>query len=443
VSAEGLREVARRIVNAAIAAADPAAAVARALSATPEGLAACGRAFPLEGRLFVVAVGKASQAMAAPAIAALEDRLTGGIVVLPRGYGRALGACYPRIAVLEARHPLPDAAGMEAAGRVMALVRGMGERDLCLFLLSGGGSSLLPLPHPRISLEDKIETTRLLLRSGADITETNTVRTHISAIKGGRLAEGARGCIVTLAISDVAGDALGFIASGPTVPDPTTFAEALDVLSRRGLGDRVPGRVRLLLEDGAAGRIAETPKSLPDRHAAEIVASNATAVSAAMREAAAAGFTPHLLTAPLAGEARNAGRMLARIAKDVRDRGVPVAPPACVLAGGETTVTVKGSGAGGRNQETTLAAAIALEGEPGILLASFATDGVDGPTESAGAYASGETAVAGRRAGLDPLACLADNDSAAFLSAAGELIVTGPTGTNVNDIAFALVARRT
>jgi glycerate-2-kinase len=315
----------------------------------------------------------------------------------------------------------------------------MDGRDVLLLLLSGGGSSLLPLPYPPLSLHDKVESTSLLLGSGASIQEINTVRKHLSAIKGGRLAARTRGTIVTLAISDVVGDQLASISSGPAVPDPTTFADAAKVLARYRLFERVPAPVRALIEDGLAGRIPDTPKVLPARFAADVIASRRIAVEAAANEARRLGIPGIVLTTFLEGEAREAGRLMASVAREVRLQGRPAPPPVCILAAGETTVTVKGRGKGGRNQEIALAAAADLNGVTGVLLTSFATDGRDGNTDAAGAYASGETVSAGRRKGLDPRACLDANDAHSFLSAAGDLIVTGPTGTNVNDLTFVLV----
>jgi glycerate-2-kinase len=337
---------------------------------------------------------------------------------------------------------VPDEHGLAAARRVMDAVSALAPEDLCILLLSGGGSALLPLPFPPLSLSDKKAVTSLLLASGADIGEMNVVRKHLSAIKGGRLAEAARCTILTLAISDVVGDSLASIASGPTVPDPSSYAEAREVLERYGLRWAVPASVRGLIADGEAGRAPETPKTLPARHRAAVIASNRTALKAAMAEAAACGYPPILLTGSLTGEAREAGRLLAAAALEARAGAGEAAarPPVCIIAGGETTVTLKGGGSGGRNQEIALSAAIQLEGVPGILVTSFATDGKEGNTDAAGATASGETVPAGRRTGLDPRACLERNDSHAFLSAAGELIVTGPTYTNVNDISFVLVS---
>ncbi len=441
-----LKEAAEGILRAALAAADPRAAVLRALFVRPGrggGTLVCRDVErPFDGRLVVAAVGKAAPAMAAgalEALAPLAGRIGTGIVVLPRGLPCRLGPAGAGFQVHETGHPVPDDAGVAAARGVMAAIEAMGSDDLALFLLSGGGSSLLPLPADPVSLADTAEVTSMLLASGADITEINTVRKHLSAIKGGRLALRCRGTIETLAVSDVVGDRLAFIASGPTVPDPTTFADALAVLGRFGLLDRVPPAVRAMLVEGAAGRIAETPKTLPARHRATVIASNRTAVDAAAAEARRRGFAPHVVSASLTGEAREAGAAIAAAARDARARGGPSAIPSCLIWGGETTVTVRGSGKGGRNQEIALAAALDLAGLDGVLVASFATDGKEGNTDAAGAFASGATLAAGTRAGLDARAALAANDAHAFLEAAGELIVTGPTGTNVNDISLALI----
>jgi glycerate-2-kinase len=437
-----LKEAAHGIVRAALAAADPRAAVLRSLSVRAGSLVSCGVERTCLGRLFLVAVGKASAGMTAGAFEALGPlaaRIDAGVVVLPHGYPCRFGPAGAAIEVRETGHPVPDETGLAAARRVAALVDGMREDDLLLFLLSGGGSSLLPLPAEPVGLADKMAVTSLLLASGADITEINTVRKHLSAIKGGRLAARCRGTIETLAVSDVVGDPLAFIASGPTVADPTTFADARAVLQRHQLLDRVPLAVRQTIEDGVAGRLVETPKSLPGRHRATVIASNRIAIDAAADEAQRRGFAPLVLTTSLTGEAREAGKFLASIARETKLHGRPAAPPACLLAGGETTVTIRGDGKGGRNQEIALSAAIALEGLDGVLVASFATDGKEGNTDAAGAYGSGITVASGRGAGLDPRAALEANDSYAYLATAGELIVTGPTGTNVNDVSFVLV----
>jgi glycerate-2-kinase len=438
-SIEGLKWISRRIMTAAVKAADPGDAIRRSISLGADSLLIEGKDISLPGKLVLAAVGKAACPMAEAALDVLRGRISCGIVVIPHGYPCDLSAGNPAVEVHRCGHPIPDEHGLAASRRVLSLVSGLDEVDLCLLLLSGGGSSLLPLPYPPVSLNDKKETTALLLESGADITQINTVRKHISAIKGGRLAEQTAGRIVTLIVSDVVGDPLPFIASGPTVADPSTFADAAGIIEEFDLRERIPESVRKLIEAGITGVVPETPKSLPDRHIALTIASNKIAVEAVMREAAACGFTPLLLTTGMVGEAREMGRFLSAVAKEVRNSGRPIMPPACLVAGGETTVTMRSKGRGGRNQELALSAAIELAGEQEILLTAFATDGVDGNTTAAGAWASGETIKAGREDGLDPRRCLRVNDSHAFLSAAGDLIITGPTSTNVNDVCFILI----
>ena len=427
-----LKRFSGRIQAAVLQAADPAKATTRALDGLALGPRRDG------GRLILIAVGKASLAMTKAALAAHGAAISEGLVVLPHGYPSNLQPA-SRVQILHAGHPVPDEQGAAAARRIAELVEGMREGDLCLFLVSGGSSSLLPSPPAGVSLGELALTTSLLLRSGAGIRELNAVRKHLSGISGGRLARSCRGTMVTLVISDVVGDDIAVVGSGPTVPDPSTFTDALDVLARRNLVSRVPASVRKVLEDGAAGRLPETPKVLPARHTARIIASGALAVEAAAAEARACGFAPLVLTSALTGEAREAGRFLAAVALESRRRDRPVAAPACIIAAGETTVTVTGRGTGGRNQEIALAAAVELQGAPGILLTSFATDGQEGNSDAAGAYASALTIAAGQGAGQDAQSCLARNDSSAFLAAAGELIRTGPTGTNVNDVTFALI----
>jgi glycerate 2-kinase len=436
MSVASLKEVSRRIQAAALAAADPGKAIRGALSLHSDTLTAAGQDHALRGRLFLLAVGKASISMTRAAIDLLGSRIHRGIVVYPDGYPTG-GMSDPRLAMLASAHPVPDDRGIKAAAAILETINSMTENDLCLLLLSGGGSSLLPCPLPPLTLDDMMRTTRLLLKSGADIHELNTVRRHLSAIAGGRLAACCAGTVVTLAVSDVVGDEPAVIASGPSVPDPSTFADARRVLQRHGLDEEVPRAVRVLLEDGCAGGVPESPKELPRRHSFAVIASGARAAEAAALQAKDCGFAPLILTTSLQGEAREAGRFMASVVKECRTYGRPVPAPACIIAAGETTVTVTGSGAGGRNQEIALSAAIELREMPGILLTSFATDGKEGNTDAAGAYASGRTAAAAE--GLDADACLGDNDAWRFLSAAGELIVTGPTGTNVNDLTFVLV----
>jgi len=433
-----LQRAAVRIREAALRAADPGAAVERNLTCDGASLRIAGVPLAPRGALYVAAVGKAAPAMAEAAVRILGPRVAGGIVVMPHGYRTSL-ASDARFAVHSSGHPTPDAAGVEAARGLASLVDGMGEQDVCLFLLSGGGSSLLPLPRDPVTLADKARTTSLLLACGADIREINTVRKHISAVKGGQLAARTRGTLLTLVLSDVVGDPLEFIASGPTVGDSTTFADARAILQRRGVWDGAPQSVRRLIEDGVRGDAAETPKALPERHRTALIASNGIAVRAAMEEAGRQGFPALLLTTFLTGEAREAGRFFAAVAKEALHSGSPVRGPACLIAGGETTVSLRGRGRGGRNQEIALAAADALDGESGVLLCSFATDGKEGNSDAAGACVDGRTAGRGRDLGLDLHARLADNDSSGYFSKAGGLVVTGPTYTNVNDLTFALI----
>ncbi len=333
--------------------------------------------------------------------------------------------------MIEAGHPVPDQSSVRGAQAVADLARQATARDLVLCLLSGGGSALLTLPVPGLTLADLQALTDALLRSGATINELNTVRKHWSRIKGGRLAHlVAPATLVTLVLSDVVGDPLDVIASGPTVPDPSTVADAQAVLERYGIWT------------GRAVPFQETPK--PGDPAFErvqhvIVGSNRLAAVAAVEQARRLGFGALLLSTYVEGEAREVARVAAALAKGMRGHGDPLSPPACLVWGGETTVTIRGAGKGGRNQELALAAALALDGWPGVLVMALATDGTDGPTDAAGAIATGETVARARALGLDPQAALDVNDSYPFFDALDDLILTGPTGTNVNDLLFVLV----
>ena len=439
-----LRRAAAQILARALEAVDAYAATVRAMSRS-RAIVRIGRHSYRLGstaRVVVVGAGKASTAMARAAEDVLGERITAGLVTTARGAAASTGGAPSRIRVREAGHPMPDASGERAAREMLALVRGLGAGDLVLCLLSGGGSALLPLPRDGLSLDDMAETTGMLLRCGATIVEMNTVRRHLSAIAGGRLAQAAAPArIATLAISDVVGSPPDAIASGPTVADPSTYADALAVLNRYGIMDRVPAGARRELERGREGAIAETPKPGDPvfRNAAfTIVADNLAAARAACAAARAAGFHTALLSTYLEGEARQAGRVLAGVARQIVATGDPVRRPACVVFGGETTVTVTGGGQGGRNQELPLAAAAALDGLRNVLLVGFATDGRDGPTDAAGAAVDGTTIARARRAGLDPARHLRNNDAYPLLDAIGDLIRTGPTGTNVADLALVL-----
>ena len=411
----------RSLLDAAVAAARPDRVVPTRLPPPPRG------------RTIVLGAGKASAAMAR----ALESQWPGpleGLVVTRTGHGVPC----ERIEIVEASHPVPDARGRDAARRILALAESAGPDDLVLCLISGGGSALLALPAEGLSLDDKQAVNRALLASGADIGAMNTVRKHLSLIKGGRLAAAAYPAeVVSLLISDVPGDDPSVIASGPTVADPTTFADARAVLARYGIAP--PSTVRHHLETA----LEETPKPGDTRLARsriEIIASPLTSLEAAARVARAAGVTPLILGDAIEGEAREVGRTLAGIALATKMHGVPVAPPAVLLSGGETTVTVRGAGRGGRNVEFLTGLALGLHGAPGIHALAADTDGIDGSEDNAGAIVTPDTQTRARAAGLDVPALLAANDCYSVFAALDDLVVTGPTLTNVNDFRAIFVA---
>ena len=417
-----LLAVATELERAALAAVEPAAAVRAHVRR--------------EGDALVVAGGKAAVPMTSAIVDVLGDCLNAAIVVTKRGSRLNLrsNASVAQIAdfqILEAGHPVPDEDSVRGAQAIADLAHQATERDLVICLISGGCSALLTLPVPGLTLADLQAITGALLGSGATINEMNTVRKHCSQIKGGNLARlAAPATMVTLILSDVVGDPLDVIGSGPTVPDPTTVADARAVLGRYGIGD------------GDRDRIEETPKPgdpVFERVQHVVVGSNRLAATAAVEQARRLGFNALLLSTYVEGEAREAARVAAALAKAVRAHGDPVPPPACLVWGGETTVTIRGEGKGGRNQELALAAALALDGWPGVLVMALATDGSDGPTDAAGAVVTGETVSLARARGFDPLAALAANDSYPLFDALGGLIHTGPTGTNVNDLLFVLV----
>ena len=435
----------RAVRQAALAAVEPGAAVRRFVERQNERLMVAGRGYNLAAaeRVWVVGAGKAAAAMAAALHSILGDRLSGGLVVTK--YGHASADTGP-IELIEAGHPLPDEAGVAAARRMAGLLAGGTGRDLVLAIISGGGSALLALPAEGISLTDLQATTDLLLRSGATIGEVNAVRKHLSQIKGGGLARlAAPNPVIGLILSDVVGDPLDAIASGPTAPDPTTFAGAWAALERHDLADQVPRPVRERLLAGIQGALSETPKPgdpLFEQVHNVIVGSNRLAAEAAVEEARHQGLNALLLSTFVEGEARHVARVAAGLAREMASFDRPVARPACLVWGGETTVTVRGRGQGGRNQELALAAAMALDGLPGIVLVALATDGTDGPTDAAGAAVTGETAARARAMGLDPAAYLADNNAYPFFRALDDLLRTGPTGTNVNDLLFLFAFRQ-
>ncbi|MGF1592722.1 MAG: glycerate kinase [Kiloniellaceae bacterium] len=408
----------RRLFDAALAAADPAKAVPRFLPEPPPKGSG--------GRTLVVGAGKAAGAMAR----AVEDHWQGpldGLVVTR--YGHAV-AC-ARIEVVEAAHPVPDRAGLDAARRILEKVQNLGPDDLVLCLISGGGSALLSLPALGITLEEKQAVNKALLRSGAAIDEMNCLRKHLSAIKGGRLAAAAAPArVISLLISDVPGDDPAVIASGPTVADPTSFADALAILDKYGID--APASVRAHLEKAED----ETPKPGDPRLArgeTRLIARPQDALEAAAAAARAAGVTPVILGDAIEGEAREVARVMAAIARQSARFGQPAPAPCVLLSGGETTVTLRGNGRGGRNAEFLLALAVALEGVAGIHAIACDTDGIDGSEDNAGALAGPDSLARAAAAGLDAKAMLANNDGYGFFAALDDLVVTGPTLTNVND----------
>lgn len=413
----------RRMFEAAIASAQPARVVPRFL---PDPAS-------VKGRLIVIGAGKASAAMAQAVEAHWPGPLS-GLVVTRYGYGAPCRS----IEIVLAGHPVPDAAGEQAARRMLELVGGLGPDDVVLCLISGGGSALLPLPAPGLSLAEEQALARSLLACGASIAEMNTVRRHLSGIKGGRLAAACHPArVITLLISDVPGDRPVDIASGPTVPDPSTCQDALDIVRRFGV--ELPAAARQLLESGAGESVKPGDPRLAG-HQVHIVAAPQLALEAAARVGREAGYAVHILGDAIEGEAREVGKVLAGIALQVAERGQPFQAPCILLSGGETTVTLRGQGRGGRNVECLLSLAIAAEGHPRIHALAGDTDGVDGVEEIAGAYCGPDTLARAWSLGLRPRDRLADNDGHGFFDALGDSVVTGPTRTNVNDFRAVVVA---
>jgi hydroxypyruvate reductase len=442
-----------RAFRAAVDAVDPARLVSKALRVKGDAVvldaAGVRAAIPLLSlrKIHLVGAGKAGRAMGEAALAALGKRVAEGVIAVPRG---AEGRSGP-VRFAAAGHPVPDIFSLAAAREILSLLERAGKGDLVVALVSGGGSAMLSAPAAGITTEAKAETFRLLLRAGADIASFNAVRKHLSEVKGGRLARAAHPATVwALLLSDVPGDDPSVIASGPFSPDPTTYADAIGVLERYGIFYAVPSPVRRHLAEGAAGTLPETPK--PDDPAflkttSALIGTNRTAMDVAAlrlaRERDAGPTAIVLLPGFLRGEARECARSFCARLRKIAEALSP-GHAVAMIAGGETTVNVRGGGKGGRNQEFALAAAVELAGEEAMAVLAAGTDGIDGPTDAAGAYADGATVARASSLGLDPGAHLVNNDAYPFFEALGDLVVTGPTGTNVADLAigFATAVKR-
>jgi len=423
-----LRNRARQIFRAALAAADPVGAVTGYLR---------GRDFSQYRNIYVIGGGKAGATMGQAAERVLGRRISGGWINVKDGHVARLR----RIHLHQCGHPVPDERGVEGARRIAEIAAAAQSGDLLLCLISGGASALMPLPAEGITLAEKQEVTRLLLACGATIHEFNAVRKHISAIKGGQLARlAAPAAVESLLLSDVIGDDLDVIGSGPTAPDVSTFADVRAILYRYGVESQMPESVRDRLDRGARGEIAETPKPGNDlfmRVRNTVIGGNRLALEAARRKARELGFHTLVLASEIQGETRDVARMHAAMAREIVKSGQPARPPACLISGGETTVAIRGGGLGGRNQEFVLAAAIEIAGLPATVIFSAGTDGSDGPTDAAGAIADGETLSRNP----DAVRFLEANDSYYYFEPLGDLVKTGPTGTNVMDVRLVLVGK--
>jgi len=439
---KSMRQHARDIFQAALKAVDPVEAILRYVRLEDGVLHVGENRFELDDydRILVVGGGKAGAPMAKALEDLLGDRISDGVIVVKEGHGLPL----QHVRIHEAAHPVPDERGVHGAEDILTLLGTVGERDLVICVISGGGSALLVAPAEGITLADKQDVTRLLLACGADIHEINTIRKHLSRLKGGGLARIASpATVVSLILSDVIGDDLNVIASGPTVADPSTFSDTERILKKYEIWDRVPLSVQDRIQMGIDGSVAETPK--PGHKAfegcsGELVGSNIQALMAADREARRLGYNPLILSSVVEGEAREVAKVHTAIAAEIHSSGNPVQSPACILLGGETTVTLMGKGKGGRNQEYALAAALTIEGTENMVVLSGGTDGTDGPTDAAGAIADGTTVSRARKLGLDPWDYLQRNDAYHFFQALDDLLMTGATRTNVMDVYMVLVA---
>lgn len=436
-----LRHDALTIFQAGLKAVDPAEAVKRSVQCQNNVLEVSGDRYNLARyrHVFVVGAGKASAQMALAVEELLSDRVHGGRVIVKYGHSAPLS----KVEVIEAGHPVPDRNGLQGTAEIIQLLRTAETDDLILCLISGGGSALLSCPAPGLTLEDKQSMTHLLLNCGAKIQEINALRKHLSGIKGGRLARIAYpATVVSLILSDVIGDPIESIASGPSAPDPSTFADCLRIIEKYGIQQKIPASVKLFLEIGARGEVEETPKPRDPVFANVrnvIVGSNRLAMEAAKRKAEALGYHTIVLSGFIEGETRIIAAVHTAIAREIDGSGNPIPRPACVISGGETTVTIRGDGMGGRNQEFALAAALEIDRLQGVVVLSGGTDGTDGPTDAAGAIADNSTLQRAKAGGLDAEQFLRRNDSYNFFKPLGDLLVTGPTLTNVMDLRLILL----
>jgi glycerate 2-kinase len=444
INEQFLRSSAKNIFRFALKAVDPFYAIKKRLKLDQDNLWVDGSLFRLRDirRIWVIGAGKASAPMAQAAEKILGPKIHEGVVVTKHGYVAPLS----RIKLLQGGHPLPDAKGIKATKRILKLMSNLDQNDLVICLISGGGSALLVSPSRGISLKDIKELTDQLLRCGADIKEINTIRKHISEVKGGRLAQMAHPAhMITLILSDVIGSRLDSIASGPTAPDTTTFPDCLKIIQKYKLRDRIPPSILSHLKKGAQGKIEETPKPgspIFKRVRNFIIGSNSLALEAARQKAEDLGFNAAVLSRPVSGDTTRAALRHADLAKRIREICDPVSPPACLISGGETTVKIRGKGLGGRNQEFVLVAAIRIAGSKNIVMLSAGTDGTDGPTDVAGAICDGKTIKRALKKRLDPKQYLENNDSYHFFQKLGDLLKTGPTNTNVMDIHLILVGAK-
>jgi len=438
---QGQEKALEDIFKAGVKAVDPERAVKKYVRRQGNQLFVGDCSYILDSyrRIFLIGAGKGTAPMAKALEDILGERLTNGLIIVKYGHGIPL----EKTQILEAGHPIPDKAGLEATEELLKQTQECTKEDLIICAFSGGGSALLPAPTFPLTLDEKQETTRLLLECGATINEINAIRKHLSRSKGGWLAKEAYpATIVSLLLSDVIGDRLDVIASGPTVPDESTYSDCIKIIDRYKLSDRLPKSVTEYFKKGAAGSLPETPKAgdpVFSKVQNLIVGNNRESLLAAKERAISLGYNTIVLSSQIEGEAREVAQVFAAIGKEISQANLPISSPACVIAGGETTVTIQGRGKGGRSQELALACAIAIDGWKGISLLSAGTDGTDGPTDAAGAIVNGTTCKRARQTNLYPRDFLLANDSYTFFESLGDLLKTGPTRTNVMDIICMLV----